>query len=241
MESCLRYLERKMRELLPSSLLPFSKWQDHAGIFIIISYAALPSLERVNAPNTKGQTPRKYLVRRLLASTSVALNPPLPEFQCFVRGRSNCANCGMNMIRVVLKRGWFRCATWHSFVAECLIFNSTIEIERERCCLRLEKWLRSWRLEIFNRYIKRGFTCRDWGFLFLSFEICAIIKFMTGVKMERAWNEDVWFVVAVVYTLCSLWKILCFQHRGKGTWIFFQFNIYRICDIHRSSNIFVYI
>lgn len=41
MESCLRYLERKMRELL--SPLPFSKWQNHAGIFIIISYAGLPS------------------------------------------------------------------------------------------------------------------------------------------------------------------------------------------------------
>lgn len=65
--SCLRYLERKMRELPPSlPLFLNDSTVNHAGIFIIISYAGQPG--EANASNTKGQTPRKYLVRRLLAS-----------------------------------------------------------------------------------------------------------------------------------------------------------------------------
>lgn len=93
------------------------------------------------------------------------------------------------------KRGWFRCVVWHSFVTARLIFNSVRwrEREREGVCLRLERWLKLKKLEIFGvwaqeyhvilRVVTEAFCLRvSLSFFPLRY---AIIKFMNILCLQQ--------------------------------------------------------
>lgn len=110
------------------------------------------------------------------------------------------------------KRGWFRCVVWHSFVTARLIFNSVRwrEREREGVCLRLERWLKLKKLEIFGVWAQ---------------EYHVILRVVTEAFCLRVSLS----FFPLRYAIIKFINILCLQQKGSSVWIdFFRFNIYRI-------------
>lgn len=108
------------------------------------------------------------------------------------------------------KRGWFRCVVWHSFVTARLIFNSVRwrEREREGVCLRLERWLKLKKLEIFGVWAQEYHV------------ILRVVTFCLRVSLS---------FFPLRYAIIKFMNILCLQQKGSSVWIdFFRFNIYRI-------------